>query len=175
MTSVSAAKSIAISAVMAAILITAKFVIHFIPNVEVITPLIIIFTCSMGFKRTFFAVLVFCLADNLLYAFSYTVTIQYFIHWPLLCVLTYVTNKFFKDDKSLPYAFLALFSAILFWIETPLIESILQISLFFPRLYSGILFMLPMAVGGFVFSLLGFKPLNQALQNIKGRIFNNKN
>ncbi len=165
-----AAKNIAVTAVIAAILIISKFVLHLVPNVEVITPLIIIFTCSMGFKRTFFAVLVFCTADNFLYSFFYIVTIQYFIHWTLLCALAHISKKYLKGG-SLLMAMLGLFSALLFWVETPLLHSVLQFTQFKEMLIAGIFFMIPMAAGGFIFTFVAFKPLYGALTRIKYKIF----
>ena len=152
------AKDIAISAMTAALLVCGKLVISFIPNVEVVTPLIIITTCAFGYKRVLPAVLVFCLLDNFLYTFYYIVTIQYFIHWPLLCVLSEVTFRIFREN-SLAFAFLALVSALLFWVETPALHHIFKVTLFLPTLISGIPFMLPMAIGGFIFTLLAYRPL----------------
>lgn len=170
MTTISAAKNIAVSAVMAALLVAGKFVLSFAYNVEIITPLIIIFTAVFGLKRVMPAVLVFCVVDNMLYSFFYLVTIQYFFHWPLLCFLAHITNKFFPQ-KNWVFACLALLSALLFWIETPVINEIFNFTKFLPTLYAGILFMLPMAAGGFIFTFFGFPPLNDALQKIKTRIF----
>jgi energy-coupling factor transport system substrate-specific component len=172
MTVNTAAKNTAVTALMAAILITSKFALSFVPNVEIVTPLIIIFTCKMGFKRTFFATLVFCAADNLLYTFDYMVTIQYLIHWPLLCVLSALTYKYI-GKKAIIFAFLGLFSALLFWVETPAIWSLLKFAKFWPSLYSGILFMLFMAPGDFIFTLLAFKPLCNALDKVCKKIFDN--
>ena len=85
-------------------------------------------------------------------------TIQYFFHWPLLCLLSEFTFRIFKEN-SLAFAFLALLSAILFWIETPALHHIFKVTLFLPTLISGIPLMLPMAAGGFIFTLLAYRPL----------------
>ena len=166
-----AAKNIAFIAVMAAILIAAKFVLHFIPNVEVVTPLIIVFTCVFGFKRVIFSVLVFCLMDNYLYSFSYLVTLQYFFHWPLLCLLAEITFKIFKQNV-LAFTALAAFAAILFWIETPVINVILKFSLFKPVLIAGIPFLFPMLISGTAVTLLTYKPLYGSLVKIRDRTLN---
>lgn len=173
MTTTSAAKNIAVTAVMAAILITSKFMLALVPNVEVITPLVIIFTCSLGFKRTFFAVLVFCLIDNLIYSFHYLVTIQYFFHWPLLCVLSFLIKKYISEN-FIVFAFLALLSALLFWVETPLIASIFQFTRFAPMLYAGIPFMIPMAAGSFIFTFIAYIPLYTTLNKINNMMFYSK-
>lgn len=156
------AKDIAVTAMTAALLVCGKLVIFYIPNVEVVTPLIIITTCAFGYKRVLPAVLVFCLLDNFLYTFFYLVTIQYFFHWPLLCILSEVTFRLFKDN-SLAFSLLGLFSAILFWIETPAINHIFRFSLFLPTLVAGIPFMIPMAVCGFFITLISYRPLYSVL------------
>lgn len=172
MNKTNAAKNAAVTAVMATILICSKFALIILPNIEIITFLIIIFTCVFGFKRVIFSVLIFCLLDNFLYSFSYLVAIQYFFHWPLLCLLTQITYNIFKS-KLIPYVVLALFFAILFWIETPAIYTILKFMPFFPSLFAGFLFMIPMAISGFVTVLFGYIPLYYILIKIKNKIFIN--
>ncbi|MDD4003007.1 MAG: hypothetical protein PHE12_02310, partial [Clostridia bacterium] len=135
-------------------------------------PLIIVFTCVFGFKRVIFSVLVFCLLDNYLYSFSYLVTIQYFFHWPLLCLLAEITYKIFKQSV-LAFTVLAAFAAILFWIETPTIEAIFQFSLFIPTLVKGILFLIPMLISGTAVTFLTYKPLYRSLAKIKDKTLNN--
>ena len=160
------AKNIAVMATMAAILVMAKIVLSFVPNVEVITPLIIIFTCVFGFKRTIFSVIIFCLLDNFLYSFFYLTTLQYFFHWPLLCILSSVIYKIFKDNE-LAFALLAVFMGLMFWLETPVLYVIFHFGLFLPSVVSGIIFMVPMTLGGFLFTYLGYKPLYKILLKMR--------
>jgi len=165
-----AVKNTAIIAVMAAILVTAKYALCFVANVEIITPLIIIFTCVFRFKKVIFSVLIFCLLDNFLYSFSLLVTIQYFFHWPLLCLFSELTYKVFKAN-FLAFSFLAVVFALLFWIETPAIYTLFKFQPFLPSLISGILFMVPMAISGFLTVFFGFIPLYKILVKIERKMF----
>jgi len=164
------AKNTAIIAVMAAILISAKFALYSVANVEIVTPLIIVFTCVFRFKRVIFSVLIFCLLDNFLYYFSLLVTIQYFFHWPLLCLFSELTYKIFKA-RFLPFTFLAVFFALLFWVETSAIYFIFNFQPFLPSLILGYPFMIPMAISAFFTVFFGFIPLYKILIKIEQKMF----
>jgi energy-coupling factor transport system substrate-specific component len=161
----SAAKNTAAIAVMAAILVAVKYALWYLPNIEAVTPLIIIFTCVFGFRRSVFAVLIFCLIDNFIYTFSYLVTVQYFFHWPLLCLLAEITHKIFRQN-FIAFGALAAFAAVVFWIETPVIHVIFKISPFTPTLLAGVPFMFAMLISGTAVTLVTFKPLYSLLIKI---------
>lgn len=164
------AKNIAVSAIMAAMLILGKFALHMVPNVEVVTPFIIIFTCVFGFRRTIPAVLAFCLLDNFLYPFSLDVTVQYFFHWPLLCATTAILAGRW-NGKTWVFVLEAIVMALLFWIETPAIMWLMYFSPFYPLLVSGFAFMIPSLVGGAVFVTLLYPILYRVLGRVKLSMF----
>lgn len=60
--------------------------------------------------------------------------------------------------------------AILFWIETPVIMTIFKVSKFYLLLKAGVIFMIPMAIGGFIFTFLGFRPLYSILIKINKKM-----
>ena len=163
-------KNIAVIAVMSALLVAGKFALSWVPNVEIVTPLIILFSVVFGFRRSIFAVVIFCLLDNILYPPSYVVAIQYFFHWPLLCVLANLIKKFGEENEIL-FVALAALMAILFWLETPVLNAVFQISPFLPTLVSGIPFMLPMLLSNVLVVLFVFKPAKRALMHIYSRLF----
>ena len=72
------AKRLALAGMMAALLIVGKYVLSFIPNVEVVTTLIICYSCIFGFDGVI-ATLIFCTADIFLYPPSLDVIVSYYI------------------------------------------------------------------------------------------------
>ncbi|MCQ2409067.1 MAG: hypothetical protein MJ068_00825 [Clostridia bacterium] len=79
-------------ALMAALLTTLKLAFSFIPNVEVVTLLILVFSSSFGLIYSLPATLIFCLTEMLFYGFNSWV-ILYFVYWPLLAVISAVLLK----------------------------------------------------------------------------------
>ena len=160
--------NIAVIGLLSALLVTGKYVLQFIPNVEIVSSLIIVFTCTLGLKRTFPAVLVFCLLDNLLYPFSIFVTIQYFFHWPLLCILTKLIIRNNKPNLKYNIVFVIYiaFMSFLFCLETPMINEIFNISKFIPTLVSGIPFMIPMLISGVVVITVLYLPLCKTINKV---------
>ena len=145
-------------------------VLHMVPNVEVVTPFIIIFTCVFGFRRTILAVLAFCLLDNFLYPFSLDVTVQYFFHWPFLCLITALLARRW-NGKTLVFVLEAIVMALLFWIETPTIMWLMYFSPFYPLLVSGVAFMIPSLISGAVTVLLLYPILYRVLGRVKLAMF----
>ncbi|MEG2451219.1 MAG: hypothetical protein RSB09_05730, partial [Clostridia bacterium] len=74
------------TALMAASLTALKFALSFIPNVEVVTVLIMVYATTFGFLQTFVATLVFCAVEVGIYGVG-TWVLLYFIYWPLLAFL----------------------------------------------------------------------------------------
>lgn len=73
-------------AVMAAMLTALKFALSAIPNVEVVTLLILVYATAFGAAYTLPAVLVFCGVEVALYGVASWVVL-YFVYWPLLAAL----------------------------------------------------------------------------------------
>lgn len=74
-------------AVMAAMLTALKFALSAIPNVEVVTLFVLVYTTAFGAAYTLPAVLVFCGVEVALYGVASWVVL-YFVYWPLLAVLS---------------------------------------------------------------------------------------
>lgn len=105
---------------MVALLEVTKLAISFLPNIEVTSFLIIMFTLYFG-KKIFFALPVFIIIEGVIYGFGIW-WIMYLYIWPLLAVMTLLLHKkashfsmcvlsslfglFFGALCSLPYFFL---------------------------------------------------------------------
>lgn len=74
-------------AVMSALLTALKFALSFIPNVEVVTLLIMVYAAVFGAAYTLPAVVVFCAVEIAIYGAGSWV-ILYFIYWPMLAAVS---------------------------------------------------------------------------------------
>ncbi len=74
-------------AVMSALLTALKFALSFIPNVEVVTLLIMVYAAVFGAAYALPAVLVFCAVEVAVYGAGSWVVL-YFLYWPLLAVVS---------------------------------------------------------------------------------------
>ena len=73
-------------AVMAGLITALKFALSFLPNIEVITVLIAVFSTVWGMKYSVPAVLVFCTVEMAIYGIGSWVPL-YYIYWPMLAVV----------------------------------------------------------------------------------------
>ena len=73
-------------AVMAGLITALKFALSFLPNVELITLLIAVFSTVWGIKYSLPATIVFCTVEMAIYGIGSWVLL-YFIYWPLLAVI----------------------------------------------------------------------------------------
>lgn len=84
-------KDIALIGVMIATLEAAKMALSFLPNVELVTLLIILYTLFFGY-RIFYAIFAFILIEGCLYGFGLWWFMYAYI-WPLLAGITYLFRK----------------------------------------------------------------------------------
>ncbi len=101
-------KDIALIGMMIATIEVVKDTLAFLPNVELVTLLIVLYTLFFG-KRIFLAIPVFVLLQGLLHGFGLW-WIMYLYVWPLLAVLT----SLFRKQTSLLFwsAFCGLYGLI---------------------------------------------------------------
>ena len=85
------AKDAAIAGIMTALLVSGKMVLSFIPNVEIVSFMIIMFSVYFG-RKTLFSVFAFVLIEGLLYGFGIW-WIGYIYIWPLMCLVTCAVRK----------------------------------------------------------------------------------
>ena len=124
-------KDTALVGLMVAFIEAAKFVMAGIPNVELTSFLLIIFSLFLG-KRIYFAIPVFILIEGAVFGFGLW-WIMYLYAWPLLVVLTRTLGKkldcfglamlsgafglLFGAMCAVPYIFLGGFkAAFLYWV-----------------------------------------------------------
>ncbi len=117
-----AAWDIAIVGIMIAVIEVCKITLSFLPNIELTSFLLIMFTLHFG-RKVLFAVPAFIAIEVLIFGFDIFWVTAYVYIWPLLCILTYFFRKnpttvgmsvlsgvfglFFGFLCSFPYIFLA--------------------------------------------------------------------
>jgi hypothetical protein len=80
------ARFVTTMAVMAGLLVALKFALSFLPNVEVVTLLIAVFSLVWGVRYSLPATVVFCLVEMAIYGIAGWVLL-YFIYWPTLALV----------------------------------------------------------------------------------------
>lgn len=163
-------QDIAIIGLMAATLQVGKTALAFLPNIEVVTPLIIIFTLTFGLK-TLYAVFIFVVLQGMQYSFG-TWWIMYLYIWPLLCLITWALRK-----KKSPFLFsivaalFGLFFGMICAIPYVVIGAVdggIRSGLYagFTWWIAGIPMDIVHCVGNFVTTLVLYKPLTTILGKI---------
>ncbi|MEE1085980.1 MAG: hypothetical protein U0L05_02240 [Schaedlerella sp.] len=156
------AKNISLLGVMIAILEVVKNVLAAIPNVELVTLLIILYALYLG-KRVFLVVPAFILIEGCLYGFGLW-WIMYLYTWPILAIIAMTFKKqesvwfwsilsaifglFYGALSAIPYIFISgIEGAFAWWI-------------------AGIPFDIIHCISNFILCLLLFRPLNRVLKRM---------
>ncbi len=160
------ARDIALIGVMAAMLEGLKTVLNALPNIELVSLLIILYTLFFGW-RVLFVLPIFTLLEGCMFGFGLW-WIMYLYTWPLLALLTFL----FRKQRS------PLFWAVLcgafglfygFFCAIPYL-FINGVSGMFAWWIAGIPYDLIHCVANFVLCLLLFKPLSKALSQLCSRL-----
>ena len=99
-------RSLILYSLLGTILFASQVVLNFLPNVELVSFLVIIYSLIYG-KNAQVPILIFNMLMGLVYGFGPWL-IGYFILWPLLSLMTIILRKFLLEK----YLALAIFSAI---------------------------------------------------------------
>ena len=91
---------IVVIGMMVAALESAKLALSFLPNIELVTLLIILFTLTVG-KKIYYAVFAFVVLEGLLYGFGIW-WVMYLYMWPLLAWVTWLLRRK-KTSGRLPF------------------------------------------------------------------------
>ncbi|MEG2544731.1 MAG: hypothetical protein RR986_08465 [Longicatena sp.] len=93
-------------AMCAAIVVISKELLAFLPNIELVSFLLILFALNFEWKGSIFIAFIFCFLQSVLYGVGLW-TPMYFIVWPLLVIVVASLKKYLTN-----YARTALFSAL---------------------------------------------------------------
>lgn len=164
--------SIAECAVMTATLSLSKFALSFLPNFEIVTLLIFVYTAVFGLGKTIISIVAFILLDMAFYGAQIWV-ISYLLHFPFVSVLAFMLVRFKANE--LVTALSALFVTFLFGVQTTLLEHWAYNMNFWTRYLTGITFFITHICCNFVLVLVAVKPLVKALLPLKNKIEESKN
>lgn len=150
-------KDITLIAILSASLTAGKMALSPLPNIEIVTFLLIVYTILFGPKKTIFASVVFVSMDLFLYGFG-TWIIGYYLIWPTLILIAYVVNKATQNE----YVFACVSGAfgLGFGLFFALVESVFYgLAYGFVYWLRGIPFDIVHGVSNFLIALFLFKPI----------------
>lgn len=161
---------IALTGIMAAVMVVCKEVLGFLPNIELVSFWVIMFTLSFGW-RILFAVPVFVLIEGCLYGMG-PWWIMYLYAWPLLALAAYLNRR--QESVwfwSLLSAFYGLFFGFLCAIPYVVIgitDKGIRGGLYagFTWWVAGIRWDIVHCIGNFVLMLVLYRPVRNAMRKI---------
>jgi len=155
-----------LAAILASILVISKEILAFLPNIELVSFLLIIYTLTLGLKISAFSALLFAFLQMLLYGIGLW-TPMYFIVWPLLAGMTQLLRKYLTTEFRL-----ALFSGafglvfgFLFSLPYFIVDSQAGIAYFL----KGIPFDLIHGIGNYLVMLVLYQPVIRIFKNLTDR------
>ncbi len=92
-------RDLVLISLLSASLTAGKMALSFIPNVEIVTLLFMVYTITLGLKRTMVVAVIFATTEIFLYGFNTWVLAYYFV-WPALIVGTHLASKAFSSEYS---------------------------------------------------------------------------
>lgn len=171
-------KKLVLIALFGAFLNAFKFFLMYIPNVEIITLLIVVFTYVFGLGIGIGATIVFCVMEGLLWGFDPTWLISYFIHWPTIALVAFFIKKGGLKNPIIIALIISVVTA-LFGFQSTFIYMLtggaLKSTNFFSRYLTfyaaGIKFYLVHILSSFISIVAGFTPIVNILVKLKTKYF----
>lgn len=166
----STAFDVALVALMVAVIEVFKFAMIGLPNIELTSFWLILFSKNFG-KRVYFVVPVFTLIEGMIFGFNLW-WISYLYVWPLL---VFATQIFKKSDSTLTWAVISAVFGLSFGFLCALpylfTGTDLQsgLTIVFSQWVAGIPWDITHCIGNFVLTLLLYKPLSEVMLKIQQR------
>lgn len=156
-------KDITLIGIMSATLIAGKMALAFLPNIEIVSLLIIVFTLTFGFK-VFYSIIVFTCIETFIWGMGLWSIIYLYI-WAILAIITYL---FRKQDSVWFWSIVSGIYGLCFGA----LGSIVYLIVGGPRTafawwISGIPLDVVHCIGNFVLALALYKPLMTVLIKLK--------
>lgn len=155
-------RDLVVVAMMSAMLFVVQVALSFVPNIELVTLLIIIYTLVIG-RKTIFAIYVFALLEGLFYGFG----IWWIMYLYIWTVLYFIVRTLRKQEEVLVWSLVGGFFGLLF-------GTLCSIPYFFiGGIGAGVVWWgagLPYdilhGVGNFVVILVLFKPIYKVVEKL---------
>ena len=84
--------NICLIAILVAIITGAKTALAFVPNIEIVTLLFVVYTIKFGLRRTLTVSVIFVVVEILIWGFMPWWVVLYFVYWPLLVVVVWLVS-----------------------------------------------------------------------------------
>lgn len=163
-------RDICLTGIMVAVIEVCKVTLNFLPNVELTTFWLILFTLIFG-KRTVFAVPVFILLEGCIYGFGIW-WVMYLYTWPLLVFLTWIfrrqTSVWFWSILSALFGLLFGFFCAIPYVLTGTVGADISTGLFtaFTWWVAGIPWDIVHGSSNFVLMLVLYHPVRTAITHL---------
>lgn len=173
-------KKIVLIGMFAATITGGKFALMALPNIEVVTLLIMLYTYVFGLGMGLSATLIFCTVEMFIFPINSWV-ISYYIYWPLLSIVTFIFKKLIMKNRVVIPMIIAVVMTTIFGVLTSLVDTLVFTS---PDLYwkmfavmyiRGIPFFVTHIVSNALVVGLGFLPLSKVLMKLKEQFFPKEN
>lgn len=158
-------RDIVLIAIFATILFTQEQVLLFLPSVQLTFFLIILFSKTLGLKRSVLIVIIYVFLDNMFMA-SFNMVYTPFMLLGWLIIPISLNTIFKKVEDSFSLALLAiLFSLLYSWIYIIPATMIMNIK-FWPYLMADIPFEIVMCISSFVTTLWLYDPCSKVINKL---------
>lgn len=163
-------KELVLIALLSALLIVAQVGLAFLPNIEVVSLLIILYTLFFK-KKTLYIIYIFALLQGLIYGFGIW-WIMYLYVWTILWGITLLL----KEEKNpIIWAFISGFFGLFFGTLCSVPYFISGgVGMGLSWIASGLMMDIIHGIGNFFVALLLFKPLHNAFQKVYHLFFENQ-
>lgn len=163
-------RDITLIAILSASITASKLALSFIPNVELVTLLFMIYAVVFGVRKSLFVSIIFTTTEIFIYGFS-TWLLVYFFIWPMLILITSLIKN--KVTSEYGYAVLAGIFGYIFGIFFAISESFFY-GLAYGWTYwiKGIPFDLIHGTSNFIIVLMLYKPIKNLLMQLKRSYYN---
>ncbi|NLJ78626.1 MAG: hypothetical protein GX329_04625 [Tissierellia bacterium] len=158
-------RDIALIGILSATITTGKLALSFIPNVEIVTLLFIVYTVVFGIRRSLLTSVVFSTTEIFLYGFS-TWLLGYYLVWPLLILSTYLIGRTMRSEYA--YAIVGAIFGYAFGLLFAIVESFFY-GLAYGWIYwlRGIPFDIIHGTSNFIIILTLYRPILNILTRLK--------
>ena len=147
-------------ALLSAILYVSKVVLEFLPNIELVSLLVILYSLVFGWEAMLI-VTVFNLFELIQWGFG-TWWFSYLYVWPLLCVITMLLKKLIKVSGSFGLIFGSLFALFYLFVDPKYALA---------YWISGLPWDVVHCIGNFVLMLILGKPLYKLLKMLNQKVY----
>ncbi len=167
-------KKLVLIALLGASLNAFKFCLMYLPNIEVVTLLIVVYTYVFGIGIGFPAAMVFCTIEGFIWGFNPSWLFSYFLHWGVLSIIAYFLG-IFRVKKSLIIATIVALYTFTFGAQSTFMYMLTGGAVgktgwedrYIKMYASGAIYYVTHIVSNFFILLFAFEPLKILLEKLK--------